>query len=1855
MTDSYYLNLLLNSSLAFARLSVMEKDPNNKLYTVIICNQRFSQIFNNYGSDEKELQLPADFLKELGSSLKSERNKFEYNTLPEESDEKIVFKLSQSPDGFIDLLQSIEISTLQNSNSEPELSSQQFIDESDANRFRFLFNSMALGVVYENHDGVITDANPAAERILGLTLDQLQGRTSIDPRWKAIREDGSDFPGEEHPVSLALASGRPVTDVVMGVFNPKEEATRWILVNAQPEFKDQSERPFRAFVTFQDITDRVLAEKALKLSEEKFSAAFMLSPDLVSITRLRDGLYIDVNHQFVKLSGYTREQIVGSSAFKLNIWKNIEDRKRLTEALYKEGYVKNLEAEFNLNDGRVIIGLMSASMFEMNGEPHLLAFTRDITERIDAQQKIKQLLERIDLATGYSGIGIWEWDITDNLLSLDKRMKALFNLENDERVYTFKQWMENVYADDKSRAVNILDRVLEGTQEYDTELRIGNTLNDSRHVKIIGKVLRNPKGNAEKMLGISYDITEEKLAEAALLESRELYKSLISASAEGIVLQTRDGRILAWNHAAEKLFEIRATEAIGRNAGQFELKFSKEDGGDFTFEEYPSTITANSGRACHNVIMMVITPAGSKKWIKVSTEPIFSGNGKLPEQVLITFSDITEIKNTQQELVRSQSRVTRKLQAILSPKGDLGELELGDLIDAERVQELMEYFYRITKIGIGILDNSGNIIVSTGWTDICSRFHRPNPQSCKNCIESDLQLSKGLKQGEFKLYKCKNNMWDMATPITLAGQQIGSLMLGQFLFDDEQPDVDIFKEQASRFGYDENDYLNALNKVPRWSKATVDNVMAFYAGFAEIVSTLSYNNVRLARLLEENRKAQESLKASAEVVKSIPSGLFIYEYVRPDLLILTDVNPAALELTGYERKDVLGKEFDLLWPEARNHGITETYLNVMRTGITWFGENISYSDDRLSGYYRITAFKISDTRLAIAFEDATELKKAEMEIIAAKEKSEEQEALLRAIIENAPFEVWARDENGYGILENQHLVNHFGSIIGKKPSDFDADEEITRLWELNNRRVLSGEILNEEHVYTVNGEPRTYQQIIAPIFIKGDKTEGIVGFNIDITDNYRIREALKEREEIFSNIVNQAVDSIGLIVPDTGELAEFNRAAHEMLGYTREEFQSLRVYDFEAIQSREEVLENLQKLISTEGMVFESKHRRKDGSLIHVRISTRSIEIRGKMYISAIWSDRTAEIQAQALIKEKELIFSSLLKNSPVYIFFKDHDSRYVYLSRNYENMLGLPLDEIKGKTMHDLFSPEVASKIIADDLETLKSQAPLLIEEQDGDRYYNTIKFPVFIEGKSPLIGGFTIDITDMKNAELALKHRERIFKQAQQIANMGSFEYNIKVDTGILSDNLLRIFSLNEQDTFLKGALKIITASIHPDDSETSKRVFEEALAGKSDYDLVYRIIRPDGKVISLHSRADIFYDESGEPETMIGLVQDITERLRASEALKQSEARLSAFMHYVPAMILIKDKDLRPFYANENLKLTFPYEKWEGKTPHESFDDEDASFILARDKEAFKSGYVAFEDVWTGRQGNKLMVYVQKFRISISGTEPLLGAIITDITERKKYEEEIRSLNINLEKRIAERTSELQAANKELEAFAYSVSHDLRAPLRAVTGFTRILLEDFYNQLDEEGRKVCDTISENTIRMGQLIDDLLVFSRSGRGELNFSVIDMTKLAKAAWLDVADESQRNVITFNCQTLPQAIADHSLMKQVWINLISNAVKFSSKKDRPVIEISGWEEDGYNYFMIKDNGAGFNMKYADKLFMVFQRLHNLRDFDGTGAGLAIVQRIIHRHGGAITGKGEINHGAEFTFRLPVKENELSDN
>ena len=224
----------------------------------------------------------------------------------------------------------------------------------------------------------------------------------------------------------------------------------------------------------------------------------------------------------------------------------------------------------------------------------------------------------------------------------------------------------------------------------------------------------------------------------------------------------------------------------------------------------------------------------------------------------------------------------------------------------------------------------------------------------------------------------------------------------------------------------------------------------------------------------------------------------------------------------------------------------------------------------------------------------------------------------------------------------------------------------------------------------------------------------------------------------------------------------------------------------------------------------------------------------------------------------------------------------------------------------------------------------------------------------------------------------------------------------------------------------------------------------------------------------------------------------------------------------------------------------------------------------------------------------------------------------------------------------------ANAALEAFSYSVSHDLRAPLRAIVGFSSIVESDHGDQLDAEGHRLLGIVRASALRMSQLIDDLLAFSRAGRAKLQRTRVAMKVLAQATFDEVAAApAARTKIDFKLGELPEAEGDASLLRQVWLNLLSNAVKYSARVEKPVIEVDGAAEGDFVVYRVRDNGAGFDMAYADKLFGVFQRLHGVTEFEGTGIGLALVQQIVARHGGRVWGEGAVGKGATFSFSLPV--------
>jgi len=297
-----------------------------------------------------------------------------------------------------------------------------------------------------------------------------------------------------------------------------------------------------------------------------------------------------------------------------------------------------------------------------------------------------------------------------------------------------------------------------------------------------------------------------------------------------------------------------------------------------------------------------------------------------------------------------------------------------------------------------------------------------------------------------------------------------------------------------------------------------------------------------------------------------------------------------------------------------------------------------------------------------------------------------------------------------------------------------------------------------------------------------------------------------------------------------------------------------------------------------------------------------------------------------------------------------------------------------------------------------------------------------------------------------------------------------------------------------------------------------------------------------------------------------------------------------------------------------------------------------------------WTEYHKVMRDRTPTSFVIYAENYSMWIDARvlpqDDGIAVFYSDITKYKQAEEEVRSFNQKLEAMVAERTLELEAANKELESFSYSVSHDLRAPLRSIHGYMNIFAEEYGGKLDAEATRLINIIQHNARRMGQLIDDLLAFSRLGRKELMKGTISMEDMVDSIWEELLKEQNGREVEFTRASLPPAFADSVTMRHVWTNLLSNALKYTSRKPKAIIEVGGQEEEGRILYYVRDNGSGFDMRYYEKLFGVFQRLHSQEEFEGTGVGLAIVQRILNRHGGAIWADASPDVGATFYFSLP---------
>lgn len=628
--------------------------------------------------------------------------------------------------------------------------------------------------------------------------------------------------------------------------------------------------------------------------------------------------------------------------------------------------------------------------------------------------------------------------------------------------------------------------------------------------------------------------------------------------------------------------------------------------------------------------------------------------------------------------------------------------------------------------------------------------------------------------------------------------------------------------------------------------------------------------------------------------------------------------------------------------------------------------------------------------------------------------------------------------------------------------------------------------------------------------------------------------------------------------------------------------------------------------------------------------------------------ERTLELSAaNRELRRRETDLKEAQRLSSIGSYRWDMDSNHLEWSEEFYRLMGLDpsLPPIPVAEQARFYTPDTWAAAQAAIAQALQTHQPFEVDmaliRANGEHRWIVARGEI---ERDPDTGGSRLygtiqDITERERAMDALRQSEERFSTTFEYAAIG--KALVAPDGRLLRVNraLCELLGYSAEELF-DHTLPALT---HPEDRDRDQAPMAELLNGNlRAHHQEKRYLAKDGHIVWAMQATALVRDTNDTPLYFIAQIEDISERRRAEEALRQEKAFTDRLIASLPVIFYAIDSTRHFVRWNDALRELFrvPDAKMPSLELLALIHPDDRHAVAAHLQEAAEFGQFETETRLITAAGD-IRVYALTGRRLDDGL--LVGAGV-DISERQRAELELRHYRDHLEDLVGARTEELRAANQELEAFAYSVSHDLRTPLRAIDGFSRILLEDYGPSLDAEGKRLLNVVRKNTGRMGQLIDDLLGFSRVSRKALRCDPVDMDALVRTVWEELWPTARP--VHIDIQPLPTANGDAALLRQVWINLLSNALKFTSQKTEPRIAISGKRNGTETIYHVADNGAGFDMRYTDKLFGVFQRLHGHDEFEGTGIGLAIVKRVINRHGGRIWAEARIGEGATFFFTLP---------
>lgn len=750
--------------------------------------------------------------------------------------------------------------------------------------------------------------------------------------------------------------------------------------------------------------------------------------------------------------------------------------------------------------------------------------------------------------------------------------------------------------------------------------------------------------------------------------------------------------------------------------------------------------------------------------------------------------------------------------------------------------------------------------------------------------------------------------------------------------------------------------------------------------------------------------------------------------------------------------------------------------------------------------------------------------------------------------------------------------------------------------------------------------------------------------------------------EFCHSIIDQAPDSI-IIMDSNWRVLKANEHALDQLGYTQQEFQRLDFFQIEETFTPQAAIQALELLDQAETPCFEGQIARKDGTFIDTETKvSRITDPTGSIYLLAFVRDISRNRQMEKALKSEKALMDALMDNIPDSIYFKDLDCRLIRVNQKLMHNYGVQREEeLLGKNDIDIFGEEIGRKTMAVDREIIQTGQPKigLVESrplENGDLHWTlTTKVPLFdASGKITGLAGVSKEINTIKKAEEVLQLKEYQLSMASKIANLGYWEYDVIKDQYTFNDQFYEVFgtSAEEMGGYYMSAERFSELFLHPEDIGLIAREIQLAIDTRDpqfNRHLEHRFKYLNGETGYVSVNFFIEKDKEGRTVKSYGANQIITERKLAELAIKENESNLQKAFEIAAIGPYRYKIPSDQFEWSERAISVVGFSR--DQVPQnlagllKKISQEDQESFLKAVKNRTVLGKLDIE-VRINIRGNTKWLRFKSHKEYDRQNQPLVSVgVVQDITQQKSVETELINYREHLEELVQDRTVQLENINKDLEAFAYSISHDLRAPLRHINGFAHILKRKLSNTPDSV-REYLGLIINSSKRMGTMIDGLLHFSRLGRQKITKSSVDLHKLVLEVVRSFQPDIRGRQLNWEIGKLPIIQGDPELLKIVFENLLSNAIKYTQTTPVARIEIHSLPVSEHNYCIaIKDNGIGFNMNYANKLFGVFQRLHNEEEFEGTGIGLAHAQQIVKKHGGFIQATAEPGKGATFYINL----------